>query len=287
MEFLAPAKVNLSLRVLGQREDGYHEIETRLVPISIFDKLEITHRETGGLEFVCSDMEVPRDDSNLVVRAVRLFCGSLGLMPNLRVTLAKQIPVGAGLGGGSSDAAAALLDLDRLFETHLPRETLVEMAAALGSDVPFFLYQSAAICRGRGDLVTPAPFPCSLPLLLIKPPFAVATPCAYQRWRDSVEIPGAPYAPQTFTWGELRNDLERPVFEKYVFLASLKRWLLDQPEVEGALLSGSGSTTFAVLREEAGAFSLGERLAGEFGTNLWCFACRTIVPSAPKPNVSS
>src|SRR5436190_21533308 len=109
MEFLAPAKINLSLIVRGRREDGFHEIETRMVPISVFDHLEIELRDEGGLQFACDDSGIPDDESNLVVRAARLFCKEVGLEPHLSIDLRKRIPHGAGLGGGSSDAATTLM----------------------------------------------------------------------------------------------------------------------------------------------------------------------------------
>ena len=276
MEFFAPAKVNLSLRVLRRREDGFHEIESLLCPLSIFDTLDLTHREEGGFEFVCDDTTLPAGDDNLVVRAAKLFCESCGFEPHLRISLTKRIPHGAGLGGGSSDAATTLIGLDRLFGTELSRAALAAMAADLGSDVPFFIYHSAAIIRGRGEHVEPVAFPHELPLLLVKPPFGVPTPWAYQHWRDSREIPGVRYASQDFPWGSLVNDLERPVFEKYIFLADLKSWLLEQPEVAGALMSGSGATVFALLHEKSAAETLAPRIAAEFGTNLWCCLCETV-----------
>ncbi|HEX8311560.1 MAG TPA: 4-(cytidine 5'-diphospho)-2-C-methyl-D-erythritol kinase [Chthoniobacteraceae bacterium] len=276
MELLAPAKINLSLRVKAKREDGFHEIETLMCPISVFDRLEIETLEEEGLQLTCDDPTIPTGEENLVVRAARLFCGEVGLQPNLRITLSKGIPHGAGLGGGSSDAATMLLGLNHLFQTDLPRATLATMAAELGSDVPFFIYQSAAVCRGRGEFVEPAPFRATLPLLLIKPPFGVPTPWAYRRWKDSVEVPGVSYAPQEFPWGTLVNDLERPVFEKYLFLPLLKKWLADQPEVAGALMSGSGSTMLAVLTDADSAETLGVRLAEQFGSDLWCRLCQTI-----------
>jgi 4-diphosphocytidyl-2-C-methyl-D-erythritol kinase len=276
VEFLAPAKVNLSLRVLRRRDDGFHEIESLMCPVSIFDTLDISRREEGGLEFVCDDASLPVGDDNLVVRAAKLFCTSCGLEPHLRIALTKRIPHGAGLGGGSSDAATTLLGLDCLFETQLSREALSAMAADLGSDIPFFIYQSAAIIRGRGEHVEPVTFPHTLPLLLIKPPFGVPTPWAYKRWRDSQEIPGMRYDAQEFEWGTLVNDLERPVFEKYILLADMKSWLAEQPEVAGALMSGSGATVFAVLRHKEEAAALGGRIATEFGKNLWCCACETV-----------
>ena len=276
LEFLAPAKINLSLRVLARRDDGFHEIETLMVPISICDRLDIELRADGGLAFTCDNPTVPGDDTNLVVRAARAFCAATGLAPHLRIALHKTIPHGAGLGGGSSDAATTLRALDHLGRTQLSRAALLALAADIGSDVPFFIDQKAARCRGRGERVESLDFPHTLPLLLIKPPFGVPTPWAYQRWRDAREIPGVRYAAQPFAWGELRNDLERPVFEKHLFLALLKTWLLAQPEVAGALLSGSGSTVFAVLHEAALGPTLSTRVTAEFGLDLWCQLAATI-----------
>jgi 4-diphosphocytidyl-2-C-methyl-D-erythritol kinase len=276
MRWIAPAKVNLSLRILGKRDDGFHELESLMVPVSVFDALEIEHTSGGDLQFSCDDPSVPADESNLVVKAVRLFCSSFGLMPHLRVHLSKEIPHGAGLGGGSSDAGTALLALDELFETKLPRQDLADLGAELGSDIPFFLHQSAAWIRGRGEIVQPVDGLPILPLLLLKPTFGVPTPWAYRQWKDSIEIPGVPYAAQSLGWGTLLNDLERPVFEKYLLLADLKAWLLNQPEVIGALMSGSGSTIFAVLRDKQQGYALGERVAAEFGTDLWAYLCETI-----------
>ena len=281
MTILAPAKVNLSLRVLGRREDGFHEIESLMVPISIFDRLDIEKRDAGGIEFTCGEPDVPADDTNLVVRAARAFCAAFRLPPNLRITLHKEIPHGAGLGGGSSDAAATLLALDEIFATKAPRATLQTLAAALGSDVPFFLDRSAARVQNRGESVTPVPFPHPLALLFIKPPFGVPTPWAYRQWRDSLEIPGVRYDAQDFAWGALVNDLERPVFEKYVLLADMKTWLLAQPEVAGALMSGSGATVFAVLREKSSAPSLREKVIAEYGDNVWCRAAEILTTDHP------
>lgn len=280
MEFLAPAKVNLSLRVVRRRDDGFHEIDSLFVPISVFDRLDIELRDDGGLAFTCDDASIPGDDTNLVVRAARAFCEKTGREPNVRIHLEKRIPHGAGLGGGSSDAASTLLALDRLFGTKLPRETLLNVAADLGSDIPFFILGQPARARGRGEQLEPADLPHRLPLLLIKPPFPVPTPWAYQRWRDSRELPGVRYSAQPQPWGELINDLERPVFEKHLMLATLKSWLLLQPECIGALMSGSGSTIFAMLRDQADAKLLSERVAAEFGSTLWCQFAETLTSSA-------
>lgn len=247
-----------------------------MTPVSLFDRLEIDLLDSGGLRFTCDDSSIPADETNLVVRAARLFCGETGVEPHLAIHLEKHIPHGAGLGGGSSDAAVTLLALNRLFRTELPQETLLSLAADLGSDVPFFIHGGAAMARGRGERIDPVEFAHRLPILLIKPPFGVPTPWAYERWRDSQEIPGVLYGPQPQEWGELVNDLERPVFEKHLFLAQLKSWLLSRAEVSGALMSGSGSTVFAVLRQKESAFALGEKIAAEFGSTLWCHLAETI-----------
>jgi len=271
IEVAAPAKINLTLRVLGKRPDGFHEIETLIVPIGLHDRLTV--EEAPEWTFACDDPTIPGDDTNLVVRAARLFAAETGTGDKLRIRLSKSIPHGAGLGGGSSDAAATLRALDQFHSTHLPRETLIQMAAKLGSDVPVFIDGGAAWCRGRGEIVEPIQFPTRLPLLLLKPPFAVPTPWAYKHWQNSRELEGIPYEPQQFPWGTLENALERPVFEKYLLLATMKQWLLTQPEVSAALMSGSGSTIFAVLRDEGSGGQVAARARELYG-ELW--SCYTV-----------
>lgn len=273
MRFLAPAKINLSLRVLGKRPDGFHEIESLMTPLSLADAIDIERGDaSGGLAFTCDDPRLPADEGNLAFRAAKLFCERAGFAPDVRIALSKKVPHGAGLGGGSSDAATVLLGLNKLFNAGLSREHLCALAAELGSDVPFFIWESAAVCRGRGERVSPVSFSEKRPLVLLKPPFGVPTPWAYSRWRDSKQLPGIPYAPQEFPWGTLVNDLERPVFEKYIFLAVLKRWLLTQPESAGALMSGSGSTLFAIARDESAAGDLAKRAEMEF-EGVWSSVC--------------
>jgi 4-diphosphocytidyl-2-C-methyl-D-erythritol kinase len=276
MEILAPAKINLSLRITGRRDDGYHEVETFIAPVSVADELTLEHGETGkGIQFQCDDPSLPAGDDNLVVRAARGFFETTNIPADVRIALRKKIPHGAGLGGGSSDAASALIALNQFFQTNLPREALAELGAKIGSDVPFFIFDSAAICRGRGELVSPQRLADRLSLLLLKPGFAVTTATAYGAWKKSRELPGISYAPQQFRGHIFVNDLERPVFEKFVFLAQLKTWLLGQPEVGAALMSGSGSTMFAVLKENSAAAALAERVRAELDPKLWIFAGHT------------
>ena len=276
MQLHAPAKINLSFQIKGRREDGFHEIETLMAPISLTDSLTIDLVSgQDGLDFQCDDSSLPNGDDNLVVRAANLFRKTTGAAGGIKITLEKRIPHGAGLGGGSSDAASTLLGLNELFETHLDQKDLFKLGGEIGSDVPFFVARSAAVCRGRGELVEPTTLPRRFSFLLLKPDFGVPTPWAYGRWKNSRELPGVQYAAQEFSGVRFANDLERPVFEKYVLLGHLKTWLREQPEVGAALLSGSGSAVFAVLRDGVDSDSLSGRLRAEVDPTMWMHACST------------
>ena len=276
MQILAPAKINVSLKILRRRDDGFHEIETLITPITLCDQIEIEKSDSSSeIEFHCDDPSVPAGDDNLIVRAARAFFAATKLKRAISIELKKKIPHGAGLGGGSSDAASTLLALNELFNTNLPRETLAKIAETVGSDVPFFIFKSAALCKGRGELVTPLRLKDKLSLLLLKPEFRVSTAWAYSHWRDSLEIPGVSYAAQEFAGQIFLNDLECPVFHKFIFLAQLKMWLLKQREVGAAVMSGSGSTIFAVLRASADADLLARRAKSELDPELWTWVCET------------
>lgn len=275
MQVLAHAKINLSLKILGRRNDGFHEIETLIAPISLADKIEI-ERQSRWIDFSCDNRSVPTGDENLVVRAAKAFFEKTKASGGVGIKLHKKIPHGAGLGGGSSDAAATLRALNQRFETKLSRDELAKVGSTIGSDVPFFLFESTAICKGRGEIVEPTKLKRRLSILLLKPAFSVSSAWAYSRWQDSKEIPSVFYKSQNFDGQNLVNDLERPVFEKFVFLAQLKTWLSKQPEVGVALMSGSGSTVFGVLRENADVDLLTKRAGEELDRDLWACACETI-----------
>jgi 4-diphosphocytidyl-2-C-methyl-D-erythritol kinase len=276
MQVLAPAKINLSLKILGLRDDGFHEIETMIAPITLCDEIEIGKSDNSKeIEFHCDDPSVPSGGDNLIVRAAKSFFAATKLKPAVSIEIKKKIPHGAGLGGGSSDAASTLLALNQLFETKLQSEALAEIAEVIGSDIPFFIFQSAALCKGRGELVTPVKLKEKLPILLLKPAFVVSTAWAYSRWQHSREIPGVRYQAQEFAGQTFVNDLERPVFDKFVFLAQLKMWLLDQAAVGAVLMSGSGSTVFAVLREDGDADIIAKRAKAELDPELWTCVCET------------
>jgi 4-diphosphocytidyl-2-C-methyl-D-erythritol kinase len=272
MQLFAPAKINLSFEIKGRRPDGFHEIETLMAPISLADRLTIVRSDSGEIRFSCDDLSLPGGEENLVVRAAKFFREAANLTDGIEITLEKKIPHGAGLGGGSSDAASTLLGLNEMFEAGLKQDQLISIAAKLGSDVPFFIARSAAVCRGRGELVSPVSLPLRFRLLLLKPEFAVPTPWAYGRWKESRPLPGIDYAPQEFGGARFVNDLERPVFEKFVLLAHLKSWLRQQVEVAVALMSGSGSTLFAVLRDNAAGEKLAARAREQIDATLWTFA---------------
>lgn len=271
LSVLAPAKINLSLKILGKREDGFHELETVMVPVKgLADTL--LFKESEGFSFHCDAAGVPTDESNLVVKAVRAFERESGLSVKHSITLEKVIPHGAGLGGGSSDAASCLLALNELYAAPLSFRTLHALAAELGADVPFFLYKSACICRGKGELVEPLLSAASFTMVLLKPSFGVSTKDAFKRWLDSSELSGIPYATQKGPYGEMVNDLERPVFEKFLFLADFKKWLLTQSGVSVAQMSGSGSTMIAIVDSLNAADALIDKAKNECDPHLFTWA---------------
>lgn len=268
----APAKLNLTLKVLGRRDDGFHEIDTTMIRLpGLCDRLTFT--EADGYDLVCDDGALPVGEGNLVTKAVRAYEAVAGRACRHRVKLEKRIPHGAGLGGGSSDAASTLRALDQLSPEPLGDAKLLEIAAGLGSDIPFFLGSDCARCTGRGEIIEAAAAPpIPLRVLLLKPSFAVLTPDAYRRWAGAVPLAGVREEPQDLDGLMLQNDLERPVFGKHRFLAEMKCWLLGREEVAGAQLCGSGSTMFAVLHvgEDPDALASSARL--ELDPHLWTWS---------------
>jgi len=234
------------------------------------DELEFS--EATKFSFSCDDPTVPGDEGNLVIKALRAYEAAAQTECRVAIHLKKFIPHGAGLGGGSSDAAATLFALDQLHDGKLGTSRLIELAAGIGSDVPFFLGDAAVRVSGRGERLESVEPPPAMPVLLLKPSFGVPTPEAYRHWLDSVEIPGIRYAPQIIDALELVNDLERSVFAKHRFLAELKQWLLRREEVRAALLCGSGSTMFAVLHAGADAAQLARCARHELDPALWHWA---------------
>ncbi len=276
-EIEAPAKINLWLRVLGKREDGFHEIETRMVRLSLADRLRLKWREDESVELRCSDPSLPTGEDNLVIKAVRALEEHCGRGFAVSIDLEKEIPLGAGLGGGSSDAAAVLGAINEMAGLGLSEEQLAGIGSTIGSDIPFFLYGGACDCRGRGEIVEPVEERVpSAPIVLIKPAFSISAGWAYQKFEGSSTYEGFLYEPQGSPWGEMVNDLERPVFEKYPVLGGIKTWLMGQAGVRAALMSGSGSTMLAVMEPgEAGA-PLKKAATDRYGENCWTWSGRTL-----------
>jgi 4-diphosphocytidyl-2-C-methyl-D-erythritol kinase len=276
MQVAAPAKINLNLRVVGRNDaTGYHDIETWMVPISLADELRVELTKARGIALTCSDPELDNGSGNLAWKAAELFLRETKSECGASIELHKRIPHGAGLGGGSSDAAAVLKALNDQSGSPLDGAALETLAARLGSDIPLFIRAKPAVARGRGEILEPRPLPQPLDLLLIKPPFAVETVWAYRQWSGKKFCPAEWSAPQSHDGIEISNDLERPVFAKYIILAALKEWLLEHSLVATAAMSGSGSCLFAILRDPRGADQIASEAKTEFGGTFWTAACRT------------
>jgi len=257
------AKINLSLRITGARGDGFHDVQTILQSIDVFDRVRCESRR-GPFEIRCDMPGVPTDRANLVWKSAQLLwnaAGRTGEPRNTIVTLTKNIPMQAGLGGGSSDAAAALLGLRRLWNVRVPDEQIHASAAKLGSDVPFFLTGGTALGLGRGEEVYPLePLP-RYPVVLVMPPFGIPTKDAYT-WLDQGRKSVSPsYLPDTW-FGRTKplvNELEGPVTGRHPVIGQLKERLMDAGAVMAAM-SGSGSTVFGVFKSEPAA----RRVARDF-----------------------
>jgi 4-diphosphocytidyl-2-C-methyl-D-erythritol kinase len=271
MRTATPAKINLTLEVIGQRPDGFHELATWMIPIGLYDELAM---ELSSETTYQSNLPSLRfDSSNLILRAIERFQEKTGQTAAYRIDLRKEIPIGAGLGGGSSDAAAALLLLNQLHQNPLTDEKLLGLATQLGSDVPFFLKRRAAWCTGRGEKMEVREFPHDRWVVLTKPEFGVSTAAAYSAYKA---LPPEQKRGQTknTVWGPLRNDLEQPVFQKYLLLPEIKNWLEQQAETEVVLMSGSGSTMFAVVKSADDGEQLSDRFSLFFGFKFWVRVCR-------------
>jgi 4-diphosphocytidyl-2-C-methyl-D-erythritol kinase len=282
IEKLSPCKVNLLLNILGRRADGFHELETVMHPVQVFDRL-VFARSTAGIALTCSDPALPTDSRNLVYRAGAAFLEAAKIKEGVSVHLEKRIPLAAGLGGGSGNAATTLLGLNDLFSRPLSYPGLEVIAASLGSDVPFFLQGKPVLALGRGEKIQPLDFFPALrgaAFLVIHPGFGISTAWAYQQLgRFAAALNGRPGRAQKLislletadlktAGAEFYNSLEAPALEKYPLLAIFQEFLRS----EGAavtLMSGSGSSTFALVESRTGAEVLAEKFKGKFGVINW------------------
>lgn len=278
LERKSPCKVNLLLNILGKRPDGFHELETVMHPVALCDRL-VFERGGQGIQLTCSDPALPTDSGNLVHRAAAQFLQAAGIGEGVCIHLEKRIPLAAGLGGGSGNAATTLLGLNELLGGPLTSDRLHQLAASLGSDVPFFLQSKPALATGRGERIESLAFFPALrgaAFLLIHPGFGVATAWAYQqlagfpaalngqpgrarRLIHLLETADLPRAGAGFY-----NSLEAPALKKYPILGLYQEFLRAQ-NAGAALMSGSGSTTFALAASEPAARQLEEKFKAHFG----------------------
>jgi 4-diphosphocytidyl-2-C-methyl-D-erythritol kinase len=282
LEKKSPCKVNLLLNILGRRADGFHELETVMQPVNVCDDL-IFERGGNDLQLSCSEKNLPVDSRNLVFRAAVNFLAAANISDGVKIHLEKKIPLAAGLGGGSGNAATTLLALNELFGQPLPLAKLEELAAALGSDIPFFLHGKPARASGRGEKVeTLENFPAlrGNAFLLVHPGFGISTPWAYQNLaRFPKALNGEKGRAQKLisklqtndfsaAAAEFYNSLEAPALEKFPVLALYQEFLRTNSALT-ALMSGSGSTTFAICETVSSAESLLEKFKEKFGQNCW------------------
>jgi 4-diphosphocytidyl-2-C-methyl-D-erythritol kinase len=282
LEKQSPCKVNLLLNILGKRPDGFHELETVMHPVNAIDTLGFA-RVAKGLHLTCSDPTLPVDSANLVHRAAEAFLRKTEIADGIKIHLEKQLPLAAGLGGGSANAAITLLGLNELFGEPLSVQALHDIAASLGSDVPFFLQTKPALATGRGEKIQALDFFPALRgtcFLLVHPGFGISTAWAYQNLaRFPTALNGNPGRAQKLisllqiselenAGVEFYNSLEAPALEKYPVLA-LYQEFFRQNGATAALMSGSGSTTFAIFKNQSAAETVIEKFRGKFGSAGW------------------
>lgn len=273
-----PAKVNLYLKVIGRRSDGYHDLITLMQPVTLNDELAISHAAAGiGLE--CDHPDLPVDERNLAVRAAMAFQAAVSRRFGVRIRLKKNIPLAAGLGGGSSDAAGVLKGLNAISGKPLTASQLHQLARRLGADVPFFLLDGPAWGRGIGDVLTPVVLPTYC-YVLVNPGYQISTAWAYSRLQPPFV---APAEARWDCWPEqppaawLHNDLEAVAMASYPDLLALKQALW-QEGAEGVLMSGSGPTVFGIFADQAAASEAAERL--RTATGFWTAAALGLSPTS-------
>lgn len=256
--FLSPAKLNLYLKVLGKRDDGYHDLISLVVPISLYDEMLIELSESVQLEvrlYVEGDKTVPSDESNLVHKAVIAYMNAISHKAQIKIQLIKRIPSAAGMGGGSSNAATALLALNKIFGAPLTWKDLYPLARRLGADVPAFLLRTPCLLSGIGDIISIVEGVPSLWFLVVVPNVLVSTQWAYAHLKLELTTPSIPYInKQVWTdlegiCGYLINDLEEVTLKAYPEVNAVKEMLKDTG-AKGVLMSGSGPSVFGIYEEE-------------------------------------
>ncbi len=293
---LAPAKINLHLDVLRRRPDGYHDIRSVVAPVSLYDRLRMDVTD-GVIETAVDDQHLPfrervdlgPGDVNLATRAARALQARAGYTGGARIRLEKRIPVAAGLGGGSADAAAVLLGLNELWGTGLPKTDLMEVGATLGADIPALVHGGLVVMEGVGEQVRPALPGWTSPgagwwVVLFNPGFGVPTKDVYGRFKTRLTVTDALYKNMLASLRDddsaaagrsLFNALQDTVFRKYPLLEMLVE-AIRRGGACGGLLSGSGATVFALVAGEDDARAVEQQVRGEMGPWLWSKVVRTL-----------
>lgn len=266
----APAKINLSLDVLHKRPDGFHEIEMVMTMVDLFDRLELSVLHSDTIIISSQAGYIPLDEKNLAFQAAKLIKERYNVRQGVYIHLDKRIPVSAGLAGGSSDAAATLRGLNRLWKLNIPNRELQQLGAELGSDVPFCVTGGTALAKGRGEKLTALPSPPPCWVILVKPPIHVSTADVYKRV-SAYHLQLAPSTPQVVEAIHARdflkmcrsmgNALEHVTLNRYPQVAQLKA-IMQRLGAEGVLMSGSGPTVFGLVSKETRARRIYNGLRG-------------------------
>lgn len=264
----APAKLNLRLKITGRRPDGYHELVSIMVPIDFVDLLEVRVIRERGIELSCEGFRVPTDEKNLVYQAALAFFSRTGIQGGVSIKLSKNIPVAAGLGGGSSDAAATLLSLNKIWSQPLGLSALHELAVQLGADVPFFLHSEPSLATGIGDVLEPLKEWPKFWYVIITPPVQVSTSWVYGNLKLELTrgeydyivkfLRNDPIAVSAI----LENDLEEVTSAKFPVIDTIKKCLMNVG-AEGALMTGSGPSVFGIFSSLNQALSAKQSLISQ------------------------
>jgi len=273
----SPAKVNLYLRVIRRREDGYHDILSLMQRISLCDELTFSPNRSG-IVVHCPDTTLPEDEGNIVYRAAAAFFSRIGRSSGVEITVRKRIPIAAGLGGGSSNAATTLMTLNEMYGLPLTRHELMKIGTVLGADVPFFILGKTAWASGIGDRFSESSILPTFWFVLINPGFEISTKLVYQRLNLGLTKQGINYSIPRFSTqedliGGLTNDLETVTVKLHPILDEIKTLLLASG-ARGALMSGSGPTVFGIFTERESAGEA-ERNLGQ-GTRWRVFGAQSL-----------
>lgn len=279
LQIRAPAKLNLRLKVTGRRPDGYHELVSIMIPVDLFDLLELTLGQGRGIRLTCEGGRVPTDESNLAFRAARSFFSKTGVKEQVSIKLIKNIPVAAGMGGGSSDAAAILMALNELWSKPLSSSEIQDLAVGLGADVPFFLEGKPCLARGIGEILEPLESWPKWWFVIVRPPIEVSTSWVYENLKLELTMGEYNYIKKLLSHGPipipqiLENDLERVTSATFPIVETIKKGLI-QTGALGALMTGSGPSVFGVFPNpeaaQAGKQDLASRNLGDvFMATTW------------------